>query len=315
VAAASGGLSVVICTYTEARWAQLLLAIESVRAQDRAPDEIVVVVDHNPALFERLGGLDLPVRVVENTGPRGLSAARNVGLAAVDGGIVVYLDDDAVAEPDWLSRLTAAFADPRVVAVGGAAVPAWESHRPGWFPDEFDWVVGCSYRGLPEDDAIVRNVLGCNMAFRRAELADIGGFSSRLGRVGSRPIGAEETEVCIRLRQAYPERVVAYRPGARVRHLVPRDRAAWRYFRARCYAEGLSKGVLSRMVGSRDGLQSERRHAAVTLPLGIARDLGDALRGDRAGLARAGAIGAGLALTTAGYLRGRRATSIAGPGS
>jgi glycosyltransferase involved in cell wall biosynthesis len=313
-AAAPGSYSVVICTYTEERWDRLILAVESALGQSRRPDELVIVVDHNPALLRRIESQRLPVQSVANRGPRGLSAARNTGLEEATGDVIVYLDDDAAAEPEWLAELAAAFIDPHVVGVGGAAVPVWqEGRRPGWFPDEFDWVVGCSYRGLPERDAVVRNVLGCNMAFARAELAAVGGFSTRLGRVGSHPIGAEETEVCIRLRQAYPGRTIAYRPRARVQHLVPRDRAMWRYFRARCYAEGLSKGMLSRMVGSRDGLASERRHAAVTLPLGMARDLIDVVRGDRAGLARAGAIGAGLALTTAGYLRGLRASTITGP--
>jgi glycosyltransferase involved in cell wall biosynthesis len=305
--------SVVICTYTEERWERLTLAIESALEQSQRPDEVLVVVDHNPDLLRRIESERLPVQPVPNRGPRGLSAARNTGLAEAAGDVIVYLDDDAAAEPGWLAELADAFVDPQVLGVGGAAVPVWQAgRRPGWFPDEFDWVVGCSYRGLPDGDAVVRNVLGCNMAFGRAELKAVGGFSTRLGRVGSHPIGAEETEVCIRLRQAYPSRTIAYRPRARVQHLVPPDRAMWRYFRARCYAEGLSKGVLSRMVGSRDGLASERRHAAVTLPLGIARDLMDVVRGDRAGLARAGAIGAGLALTTAGYLRGLRASTITG---
>ena len=85
-------------------------------------------------------------------------------------------------------------------------------------------------------------MLGCNMAFRRAPLAALGGFSSRLGRVGSRPVGAEETEVCIRLRRAEPGHIVMFRPAARVHHLVPAARARLRYFVARCFAEGCVQG-------------------------------------------------------------------------
>ena len=95
---------------------------------------------------------------------------------------MAYLDGDASADAGWLAELTQAFNDPRVGCAGGTATPVWERGRPSWFPEEFDWVVGCSYRGLPVEATEVRNVLGCNMAFRRADLEALGGFSPRLGR-------------------------------------------------------------------------------------------------------------------------------------
>uniref|UniRef100_UPI0015860E46 glycosyltransferase family 2 protein n=1 Tax=Streptomyces sp. TRM64462 TaxID=2741726 RepID=UPI0015860E46 len=98
--------TVVICVYTEDRWDDILAAVGSVRRQSRPALETLLVVDHNPALLERLTkeyGDDVEeVRVLANAGPRGLSAGRNTGIAAARGDIVAFLDDDAVAERDWL---------------------------------------------------------------------------------------------------------------------------------------------------------------------------------------------------------------------
>jgi len=95
-----------------------------------------------------------------------------------------------------------------------------------------------------------------------------------------------------------------YDPRVRVQHRVPTSRGRWAYFRSRCYAEGISKALVSRFVGSQDALSSERAYTMRTLPLGVARGLAAALQRDLAGPARAAAIVAGLAFTTAGYLRG-----------
>jgi GT2 family glycosyltransferase len=304
---ASPSLAVIVCAYTLDRYALLERALRSVRDQVPAPDQVIVIVDHNPELLARVSAAFPDLTVVPNDGPPGLSGARNTGLRAVTAEIVAFLDDDAAAEPGWLAALAAPYVDAHVAAVGGWAEPEWDAGRPAWFPEEFAWVVGCSYRGLPIGDADVRNMLGCNMSFRRAALLGIGGFDARLGRVRDHPVGAEETELCIRLRQAAPGSRIVHRPAARVVHHVPASRGRWAYFRARCQAEGWSKALLSRIVGAGDGLASERRHVLVTLPLGVLRGLGDAIRGDRGGLGRSGAIIAGTAATLLGYLEGLRA--------
>lgn len=306
-------VSVVICAYTEERWDDLVAAVASVQRQRTAPREIVVVVDHNPGLLARARAALAGIAIVENAGPRGLAAARNSGVTAARGAIVAFLDDAAAAEPEWLAHLLAAYREPRVFGVGGAIVPAWEGKRPGWFPEEFNWVVGCTYRGLAERAAPVRNPIGANMSFRREVFETVGGFRQGFGRVGRRPAGCEETEFCIRAGQRWPRRACLYEPRARVWHRVPASRGRWRYFRARCYAEGISKALVARAVGTGDGLASERHYTLRTLPCGIARGLADALvRRDPRGLGRAGAIIAGLLITTVGYGVGSVAPRLAG---
>jgi GT2 family glycosyltransferase len=193
-------VGVVICCYTERRWPEIVAAVGSVRAQTRPADSLTVVVDHNPVLLERVRAHFPRVTVVPNRHRRGLSGARNTGMEHSADDVVAFLDDDAAAAPGWLDALVAEYADPRVVAAGGRIDPHWTGGRPGWFPPEFDWVVGCSYRGQPDERAVVRNVIGANMSFRRAPALDAGGFGEDLGRgAGALPLGCEETELCIRL--------------------------------------------------------------------------------------------------------------------
>jgi GT2 family glycosyltransferase len=314
-------VTVVVCVYTEQRWHQIVRAVESVLAQQTPADQIVVVVDHNDALLDRARTAFPEATVVASTGPLGLSGARNTGVAHANGEIIAFLDDDAEAEPDWLARMLPHYRNSNALAVGGQAIPAWEAARPRWLPREFDWVVGCSFTGQPSRVSPVRNVIGCNMSFRRAVLDHVNGFDPALGRVGSIPVGCEETELCIRIRQHTPDGIVLYEPRARVRHRVTADRATWRYFRRRCFSEGRSKAVVARLVGSDAALSAEREYIRHALPVGIWRGLRDVRDGDPAGLLRSSAIVAGLLATAFGYASAhalrvsRAATSPARPRS
>ncbi|MFD0884092.1 glycosyltransferase family 2 protein [Streptosporangium algeriense] len=308
--------SVVICVYTEERWEDIRAAVASVENQRRRPYEIILVVDYNADLLLRLKREYPDVIVVENTQEKGLSGGKNTGAATASGDIVAYLDDDAVAEPGWLEALEEGFQDPAVVGVGGLTRPLWATgRRPGWFPREFDWTVGCSYRGMPTRRAPIRNVMGGNAAFRRELVGQVGGFHTGIGRSVQgrkpRPLGCEETEFCIRLSQRIPGAVMLFEPAAVIGHKVPRVRAGFAYFRSRCYAEGLSKALVTHSVGAGDGLASERAHALKALPLGALRGLGDVLRGDLSGFGRAAAIVVGLVWTTWGYVVGSLRLKVA----
>ncbi|WP_326724117.1 glycosyltransferase [Streptomyces sp. NBC_00243] len=301
--------SVVVCVYTEDRWEDILAAVSSVGAQSLPALETLLVVDHNAALLERLTREYKEtdgVRVLANAGPRGLSAGRNTGIAAARGGIIAFLDDDAVAERDWLRYFASGYADPRVMAVGGRTMPIWASgRRPAWFPEEFDWVVGCTYRGLPPGRVQVRNVLGGNASFRRTAFDAAGGFATGIGRDGDkRPLGCEETELCIRLTRARPDAILLIDDRAVIHHRVPEAREHFAYFRTRAYAEGLSKALVARSVGADKGLESERRYTTRVLPAGVARGLRDAVLARPGGAGRAGAIVAGVLTAAGGYALG-----------
>ncbi len=297
--------TVVVCAYTLERLDDTLAAVRSVLGQVPQPARTVVVVDHNDELLERLRAeLPASVLVVPNAERRGLSGARNTGVAHAVGPVVAFLDDDATADPGWLSGLLGPFEDPQVLAAGGVALPAWDGRRPGWFPEEYLWVVGCSYRGM-RTRGPVRNVLGCNMAFRASVLAEIGGFDAAVGRLGTLPLGAEETELCIRARRRHPGGVVLAVEGAVVRHRVPAGRQGPRYFLRRCFYEGVSKAILVRLSDG-EALASERDYTARTLPAGLARAFSEVLRLEhpRDAAGRALAIVAGVVAAGAGFVLG-----------
>jgi glycosyltransferase involved in cell wall biosynthesis len=293
--------SVVICAYTLARWDQLQQAVESVASQT---SDLVIVVDHNDALLERCVARWPGHRVVANRHAQGLSGARNTGVSEATGDVIAFLDDDATADSRWLELLTAQFADASVGGVGGYVAPAWAGSPPAWLPSEFWWVLGCSYTGLPAETAEVRNPIGANMAFRSSVFERVGGFREEIGRVGTTPLGCEETELSIRARAA--GFTIWYRPDAIVHHWVPAERVTLRYFLRRCYAEGLSKAVVSAVAGRHDGLAAERAYVTRTLPAAAASALVQTGRGPARldGLARLAALVGGVLAAVDGFVRG-----------
>lgn len=297
-------VSVVICAYTFDRWDDVLAAVASVRGQRIAPDEIVVVVDHNAELYDRLRSVLFDVKVVENAHQQGLSGGKDTGVEVTSGELVAFLDDDAVAHPDWIAHLRAAYVGDRIVGVGGTTLPLWETGRPRWFPKEFDWVLGCTFIGREPGE--VRNVLGGNASFRRQVFSVAGGFPRHIGRSAAhdRPLGCEETEFCIRVNQHRPEWKFVFEPRAVIWHRVPAARATFAYFRSRCLAEGLSKAAVTHSVGRADGLAVERSYVSRTLTRGVLRGFGDTMRGDPGGIQRSCAIAVGLFVTALGYARG-----------
>ncbi len=306
---AAGAVSVVICAYAMERMPLLLEAIDSVRRQPGPGAEVVVVIDGNPDLLAEVVRSRPDVRVVANAGQRGLSGARNTGIEASGGERIAFLDDDARADVGWLAHLDAALDDPAVAVAGGRIEPEWATQRPSWFPEEFDWVLGCSYRGQTDaaadgEPVPVRNVIGASMMARRSVFATVGGFRTDLGRIGTVPVGGEETELCIRAAARFGAGSVVYVPRSLVHHHVPTDRATLRYLHRRCHAEGLSKAVLARLAGPRDGLSSEARYLVRTLPRAVARNALQGVRGDRGGALRAGVLLTGTWMTGVGWLSG-----------
>ncbi|HVW44794.1 MAG TPA: glycosyltransferase [Amycolatopsis sp.] len=309
-------VSVVICAYTDRRWADLVAGIAAVRAQTLPPAEIILVIDHNPDLAARAAAEFLGVTVAENAGRRGLSGARNTAIELAKGDVLAFLDDDACPEPDWLEQLLAGYHDPSVVAVGGAARPVWpDGVRSPLLPargegtGELDWVVGCTYTGQPVTETPVRNLMGCNMSFRREAFHFAGLFTEDLGRVGRTPLGCEETELCIRIGQASPGSAILFRPAAVVRHRVTPDRLTWRYLRRRGWGEGLSKALVSRSVGADAALSTERDYLRKVIVSAVLREFSRLLRGNGAGGTGLAAICTVVVATASGYVRGK----LAGP--
>jgi Glycosyl transferase family 2 len=298
-------VSVVICAYTEQRWEQTRAAIESVGNQHPRPVQVLLVVDHNAGLAARARRELSRVTVLENDGPPGLCGARNTGLRAATEPITAFLDDDAEGRPGWLASLVEPYSRHDVVATGGSVRPWWQGIRPRWLPPAFDWVVGCSYLGLPDSVGRVRNPIGANMSLRTRPALEVGGFNASVGQRGGNLQRCDETELAIRLTASRPKSVILYVPAAAVDHHVGEERLKFSYFLRRCWHEGLSKAVVVRLAGASAGLEQERRHVAVVIPATLLRDLRSGATGDPAAFMRMIATIGGLTVVTAGYLSGR----------
>ena len=301
-------VSVILCADTLDEWEHLRRAARSVREQTEAACEIIVVVDRCPALLKRAGFefALLNVSVIPNRLEKGPSGARNTGTAEAQGDVVAFLDHDAAAHPDWIARLADRYEDPGVLGVGGLVEPEWEDGgRPRWFPAELDWVVGCSYGGMPASSTPVRRFVAANMSFRRTVLEESGGFSSALNRAGAIPPGCEDVELCSRVSQRNPSGILMYEPAAAVRHKIPRQRQTWTYLRSRCYAEGLSEARVARTAGAVGTHAAERSYVRSAVARGIWRSLADAGRGKLAGVQAAIALVTAVTVIRAGYLSGK----------
>ena len=196
-------VSVVVCGYNAA--GTLADCFDSLERLTYPDTEIIFVNDGSRDQSSDIARRYPFVRLIEIPNG-GLSAARNVGLAAATGEIVAYTDADVRVDPDWLTYLVQPFLTSDVAGSGG----------PNVIPADDPWMAQCVARapGGPTqvllDDRIAEHVPGCNMAFRRDALLAIGGFNPVYLRAG------DDVDVCWRL-QAKGQRI-GFAPAALVWH-------------------------------------------------------------------------------------------------
>ena len=237
-------VSVVLCEHTTDRYEHCREAAESVLAQTYDDVELVLVADGDEAVcsaFERDYGDRADVVVHCNEHNVGLLESRNNGAEAATGEVVAFIDDDAVAEEDWIAELVAVYDSREVPAVGGRMTPLWVAGKPSFLPAEFYWLVGVTHRGFTDGPGEVRNTNGSNISFRREVFLDLGGFESDIGgRQGDRNLQGGETELGARLKREYGHGVY-YTPAARVGHKVFEYRTDPSWLLDRAFWQGYSK--------------------------------------------------------------------------
>ena len=295
-------VSVVICAYTEDRWPQLRESVASIDVQTSPPIEIIVCIDHNEELLRKSGEYfgeerpagATPLTVLANKYNGHLGASRNTAAEVASGEVLAFLDDDAAAAADWLERLIAPYDDERVGAVGGAPLPVFEARRPRWFPYEFDWVFGCSYRGLPLTRAPLAHLIGANMSVRLSALREVGGFHSDY-----------QDDMDMSHRIAHAQHRVLYEPLAIAHHFVPATRTTWHYFWRKCYVANREKVSVFANMREASHLGAELTFVTRTLTMGVLAEIRHVIRGDLSGLARVGAMVAGITLAGLGHLSGK----------
>jgi GT2 family glycosyltransferase len=206
-------VSVVVCSLNGER--TLRDCLDGVLALEY-PEFEVIVVDDGSSDATRAIADEYGVHVI-STENRGLASARNRGMAAASGEIVAYLDDDARPDPHWLSFLAASFLDSSHVGIGGpnvehpgdGAIAECVANAPG----------GPVHVLLTDHEA--EHLPGCNAAFRKASLEDVGGFDPQFRAAG------DDVDLCWRLRDR--GWTLGFSPGAVVWHRRrPSVKAYWR---------------------------------------------------------------------------------------
>lgn len=240
-------LSALICTRNRADY--LRLALQSLVEQtiDPALFEVIVVdngsTDHTREVIESFAAYPF-VRYIHEPVP-GLSRARNTAWQAAQGDYVAFLDDDAVAAPEWAAGYVAAFAaiQPTPGSIGGRADPIFEAPRPDWLTDRL--LPQLSIVHLAEEPIALgadQWVAGCNLAFTVEALRAVGGFRESLGRVGNRLLSGEETYVRQQL-DALGYRTY-YHPAIVVGHHLAPARLTKRWFRRHAIGTGQTEAVM-----------------------------------------------------------------------
>ena len=242
-------VSVVVCTYSMDRYDDFTEAVESVLTQTYDPIEVVLIVDGNPEVHDlvvALFGHREDVMIHCNDENSGLSFSRTKGVELSSGEVIAFLDDDAIADPDWIGALVEGYEQTDAIAVGGRMIPEWVAGRPSFLPEEFYWLIGANYEERLEPWSEVRNTLGSNMSFRRTVFEEVGGFDEGVGLTGDNQIQAEETELAMRMYDTFGKGML-YVPEAVVAHKVfdYRTKPVWLIRRA--FWQGYSKRAVEEL--------------------------------------------------------------------
>jgi GT2 family glycosyltransferase len=258
-------VSIVVCTHSLDNFQNLMDAVDSLLNQSHKEMEIIIVVDGNEELYQRLMedyALQDKIEVVALKENVGLSAARNAGIRAARGDAIAFFDDDAVAEKKWVQNLVDIYQNLDASAVGGKILPIWLSPPPDYFPDEVGWLVGITQAGFAEEKVTeVRNTFGSNLSFRREVFEEVGLFSEKIGfaKRGTSIIQTAETELAWRMRNKLGKGVI-YNPEAIVYHKIPPSKTRVKLLLRRSFYQGYSKALLKRRSPSPGVLTTEQSY-------------------------------------------------------
>jgi glycosyltransferase involved in cell wall biosynthesis len=253
-------VSVVLCAHTMERYDAVSEAAESVFAQTHDDVELVFVSDGDETVADRFaddyGDRD-DVVVHCNDENVGLLESRNRGGELANGDVVAFIDDDAVADSEWVEHLVSAYEDHDAVAAGGTMTPEWVAGKPAFLPAEFYWLIGVTHRGFADGPGEVRNTFGSNISFRRDVFLELDGFDTNIGgRQGDENLQGGETELCARMAEQY-DRGVYYVPDAEVAHKVFDYRTDPWWLLDRAFWQGYSKRGMEQFVPASTGEESD----------------------------------------------------------
>lgn len=202
-------------------------------------------MDQTPEVVRSVAGQGLKIQYVFEE-RQGIAIARNRGAREVDTEYFLYLDDDAVAAPDWLASFDSfnIGTEQKYDCVAGFVSLDWGGgSRPDWLPSKYEplfsgYDLGPAVLDLTENNYL----LTVNVAFKRSAFFDLNGFREDLGRSGSSLISGEDVDMLHRLLRAGHRAV--YLPSMRVSHFVDRTRQKRRWLMKRLFWDGATQPYL-----------------------------------------------------------------------
>ncbi len=244
-------LSVVVCTFNRDNYLQQCL---NHLAQQTALAELfeILVIDNQSTDQTRQVCDDFRTNHPEVQfrylleQQQGLSHCRNKGIEASNAEIISYIDDDALADSDYVSNLITYFQHiPDVDAIGGKVTPIYQSQPPVWMSKYLLPLVAALDMGVSSKPFTGRKFpIGANMAFQRSVLLEIGAFSTDLGRVGNYLGSSEEKDMFYRMKKL--QKKVHYVPNVHVFHSIPDDRLEVGYIKKMAHGIGKSEAIRTR---------------------------------------------------------------------
>jgi glycosyltransferase involved in cell wall biosynthesis len=230
--------------------AETLASITAMRIPQAIEPECLIVdnnsTDETSDVVEQFARhAPIPVRYVVE--PRmGSSYARNRAVATSDCDFIFFIDDDAIADPDWAVAMLEAIEHRKLDAACGIVLPRWESRPPPWLgPRLYSRLAVHDEQGLSELPRraldSVQNYYSANTGFLRETFELFGGFREDLGVVGNNPISGEDTELYARIISRGG--VMGFVPEARVHHMIGPERMTRRYLRRKSFAFGFGSAI------------------------------------------------------------------------
>lgn len=241
-------VSVVVPTYSLDRYPDFCECVDALLAQTYDDVEIVVIVDGNETVYERVwedyGDEENVVSYLNHDDAGPLSRA-NMGAIQASGEVVALTDDDAVPQKDWVEQLVDAYERHDAIAVGGKMTADWVAGKADYIPEEFYFLIGVTHRGFPTEEGEVRNTFGANLSFKREAFLKLGGIKQ--GGIDPSSVQGRETEFCSRLARTYGHKVI-YTPEATVSHKIYEYRTDPKWLVERALWQGYSKRAMEKLV-------------------------------------------------------------------
>lgn len=251
-------ISIIICTYNRDRY--ILKALESCEKQNFPKDQFEIILINNNSTdntdnicgdFKRNYPKINFNYFIEKK--QGLSFARNRGILEACGNVLVFIDDDAEADLNYLTNLNSHFENFGYIAGGGKILPKWEIKKPDWISKYLISLVSALDMGEETKEFIGRKFpIGANMFLKKSLIPKVGLFNTELGRIGKNMLGGEEKDFFYRIKNlGIP---LYYLPDVKVWHNIPKERTTKEFVKKQGLGVGLSEQIRCLSISKREYL-------------------------------------------------------------